>query len=92
VIVRSPANHPKLDPMSKLIALVLLIGGIILTLYGIHSTHSIRSDFSRLFTGSPSDNSIWVVIGGVVLTGAGVGGLMHWSKSSKAKHPLPSSS
>lgn len=67
--------------MNKLISLILLAGGIALIVYGISASNSIGSDFSRLFTGSPTDKSIWMLVGGVVLAAVGAGGLVRGSKS-----------
>jgi hypothetical protein len=67
--------------MNKIASLALLIGGIVLIIYGVNASNSIGSDFSRLFTGSPTDKSIWLLIGGIVLALVGAGGLMRGSKS-----------
>ena len=67
--------------MNKLIALVLLAGGIVLIIYGINASNSIGSDFSRLFTGSPTDKSIWLLLGGIVAALIGAGGLLRGSRS-----------
>lgn len=68
--------------MRQLISLALLVGGIILFLYGLNESHSLLSDFSRLFTGSPTDKTIWLVIGGVVAAVVGAGGLLREKQSS----------
>jgi len=52
--------------MNKIIAIALLVGGIILAILGIQSMHSFSSDFSRFFTGSPTDKAVWMLLGGVV--------------------------
>ncbi len=62
--------------MNKLISLVLLAGGIVMIIYGVNASESISSDVSRLFTGSPTDRTIWLLIGGVVLAVFGAGGLI----------------
>ena len=66
--------------MNKILSLVLLVAGIVLIIFGVSASNSIGSDFSRLFTGSPTDKSIWLLIGGVVVAIAGAGGLMRGSK------------
>ena len=68
--------------MRQFISLALLVGGIILFLYGLNESHSLLSDFSRLFTGSPTDKTIWLVIGGVVAAVMGAGGLLRGKQSS----------
>jgi amino acid permease len=67
--------------MKKILATVFLAGGIVLIVYGIHASNSLGSDFSKFFTGSPTEKSIWLLIGGVVMTAVGAGGLMSDSKS-----------
>ena len=67
--------------MNKILALALLAGGVVLIIYGVNASNSIGSDFSRLFTGSPTDKSIWLLIGGIVAAAIGAGGLMRGSKS-----------
>lgn len=59
--------------MNRPLALALLIVGIILTIYGISAADSVGSSFSRLFTGAPTDKSLWLLVGGIV---AGVIGLV----------------
>ena len=67
--------------MNRIISLALLIGGIILIIYGINASESIGSDFSRFFTGSPTEKSIWLLIGGIAATAIGSGGLLRSPKS-----------
>jgi hypothetical protein len=67
--------------MNKPLSLALLIIGIILLIYGISASESIGSEFSRLFTGSPTDETIWLLLGGIIVTAIGAGGLMRGTKS-----------
>ena len=46
-------------------AVSLLAIGIILIIYGISANNSVSSDVSRFFTGSPTDRTLWLLIGGV---------------------------
>jgi hypothetical protein len=66
--------------MNKLVSIVLLVGGILLIIYGINATNSIGSGFSKLFTGSPTDKSIWLLVGGILAAALGAGGLFRGSK------------
>lgn len=68
--------------MNKLLSLALLVGGIVLIIYGINASNSIGSGFTRLFTGSPTDKSIWMLLGGIVIAALGAGGLLRSSNSS----------
>ncbi|MEO5803326.1 MAG: DUF3185 family protein [Verrucomicrobiota bacterium] len=67
--------------MNKIISLALLVGGIVLIIMGINATNSFGSDVSRFFTGSPTDKAVWMLIGGVVATIAGLAGTFRGSKA-----------
>ena len=67
---------------NKLIALAILALGIVLMIYGVSALDSFSSDVSRFFTGSPTDKSIWLMIGGVVAIVVGLFGLLR----GRAKH------
>ncbi len=67
--------------MRQLISLALLVGGVVLFLYGLSESHSLFSDFSRLFTGSPTDKAIWLVVGGIVAAVVGAAGLLREKQS-----------
>ena len=52
--------------MNKIISTILLVGGIVLLVYGINASHSVGSDVSRAVTGNPTDRSMWLLIGGAI--------------------------
>jgi hypothetical protein len=58
--------------MNKVLSLALLAGGIALIVFGVNASNSFGSDVSRFFTGNPTDKSIWMLIGGIVATVAGL--------------------
>ena len=66
--------------MNKPISLALVVGGIILIVYGVAASDSIGSGFSRLFTGSPTDNTMWLLIGGAIATVVRGSGLLRGSR------------
>jgi hypothetical protein len=66
--------------MKTPISLVLLVVGIVLIVFGISASDSLGSDFSRLFTGAPTDKAIWMLLGGVAATIAGLTGFSFKSK------------
>jgi hypothetical protein len=68
--------------MNKSVSLALLAGGILLLIFGIIAYDSSSSDISRFFTGSATDKSIWMLLGGVVGTAIGLGGLFRVSRKS----------
>jgi hypothetical protein len=67
--------------MNKPISLALLIAGIILIVYGINASNSASSSVSRAFNGSPTDKTIWLLVGGAA---AAVVGLVGVTRGSKA--------
>jgi uncharacterized membrane protein YidH (DUF202 family) len=66
--------------MNKFISIALLVGGVVLMVFGFQATNSFSSDVSRFFTGSPTDKAIWMLIGGLV---AAIVGLAMTLRSSK---------
>ncbi len=68
--------------MNKILSLALLIGGLVLIIYGFNASDSIGSDVSRFFTGNPTDKTIWFFLGGILAAAIGAGGLMMGSKTN----------
>lgn len=67
--------------MNKPVSLILLIAGIALLIYGANASDSIGSSFSRAFTGSPTDKTLWLLLGGLAATILGAAGLLRGSRS-----------
>ncbi len=68
--------------MNKPISLALLIGGVIALVYGAAASDSISSSFSRFFTGSPTDKTMWLLIAGAIATAIGATGLLRRSNAA----------
>ena len=68
--------------MIKAISYAVLAGGIILLILGIDAYNSSSSDISRFFTGSATDKSMWMLVGGAVATVLGLAGALRKSKTS----------
>lgn len=66
--------------MNKPVSLALVIVGIILLVYGISAGDSIASDIKETVSGTPTDKSMLLIIGGVVALVAGGFGLMRGRK------------
>jgi len=62
--------------MNKLSSLAILAGGIVLVIYGVAASKSFSSDVSRFFSGSPTDKTIWLLVGGIVAIIIGLVGLL----------------
>ena len=67
--------------MNKPLSLALLVGGISLLIYGANASDSVGSGVSRFFTGSPTDKTMWLLIGGAIATVVGGVGLLRGSKA-----------
>ncbi|MDQ8204720.1 DUF3185 family protein [Pelagicoccus sp. SDUM812003] len=61
--------------MNRIFSIGLSVCGGALIVYGLSAADSIGSSFSRFFTGSPTDEAIWMMVGGVTLLAIGLAGL-----------------
>lgn len=61
--------------MNRPIAIVLLVAGLILLVLGINASNAFASETSEFFTGSPTDEAMWMMLGGGVLAVVGFFGL-----------------
>lgn len=52
--------------LNRLIGIVLLVLGIVLLVLGLRAIDSFSSQFSKFFTGSPTDRAVWLTISGIV--------------------------
>lgn len=69
--------------MTKAVSIALIVGGVVLLYFGGQSIHSFANDMSRIFTGAPTNKTIWLVAGGLVATIAGLIGLASSAGSSR---------
>jgi len=74
-------STPTLVPSAnKTLYIVCLIVGVVALTLGVLASDSISSDFSRLFTGRPTDRAIWLMLGGAVTALGGLIGLARGSR------------
>ena len=66
--------------MNKPLSIAFLAVGILLIIFGVNATNAFSSGVSRFFTGAPTDKAIWMLIGGIVATVAGLFGLLRSAK------------
>lgn len=66
--------------MNKALSIALLAVGSVLIVYGLSAADSLGSQFSRFFTGAPTDKTIWLLIGGALAAVAGLVGLLRGHK------------
>ena len=52
---------------TKAIGIAMLVIGVILVVYGINASDSVQSEVKEAFTGTPTDKSIWLLIGGAAV-------------------------
>jgi hypothetical protein len=69
--------------MNKPMSLVLLIIGAILLFYGFRAGDSVGSDVSRAVTGTPTDKTVWFLVGGAIAGVLGLFGLLRGSGGPK---------
>jgi hypothetical protein len=67
--------------MNKAIGLALLAVGIALIIYGIDASNSASSSLSRTFNGAPTNQTLWLLIGGI---GSAICGAVLTFKPSKS--------
>lgn len=62
--------------MKKALSAGLFIAGLLLLYFGYQEYQSIGSEVEEFFTGSPSNQAMWMLIGGAVATIVGLVGLL----------------
>ena len=66
--------------MNKSISVALLVVGIVLITWGINASESFSSDVSRAFTGSPTDRTLLLLVGGFAAAIVGLFGLLRGAR------------
>lgn len=51
--------------MNKVIGIALLALGVVLLVFGATASDSFASHISKFFTGNPTHESMWLLIGGI---------------------------
>ena len=61
--------------MRTMLGMLIVMLGVLLMIWGLDAYDSFASQVSRLFTGSPTDKSQWLLIGGAfaLLVGMAIG-------------------
>jgi hypothetical protein len=68
--------------MKPILGIALLVAGIIALCLAFNSYHSAASGVSRVVTGTSTDKTLLLTIGGVVATVLGLGSLFYGSKKA----------
>jgi hypothetical protein len=66
--------------MNRISSFALLLLGVALLAMGYDAYRSLGSGISRVFTGSPTDRALLLLVGGGLLTVTGLGGLSRGTK------------
>jgi LPXTG-motif cell wall-anchored protein len=64
------------EEMQSIVGIVFLVIGVILIIFGMQASASLGSRLSELFTGAPSDRTIWLLVAGVAAAILGLGLLL----------------
>ena len=67
--------------MNKPLSIAILVIGVILLIYGLSAGDSIASNVKESVTGTPTDKSLWLIIGGVLGIVVGGFGLLRGGKN-----------
>jgi len=62
--------------MPSVVGIVLLVVGVVLMIFGMQASASVGSRLSELFTGAPSDRTIWLLVAGIAAAILGLGLLL----------------
>lgn len=67
--------------MNKPLSIAILLIGVILLIFGFSAGDSIASNVKESVTGTPTDKSLWLIIGGVLGIVVGGFGLVRGGKA-----------
>ena len=57
---------------TRILGIILLIGGVILIIVGITASHSLANNLSRFFVGRLTEHTLWYILGGIASAVAGL--------------------
>jgi hypothetical protein len=58
--------------MSRAIGAALIAVGILLLVWGANASESFGSEVSRIFRGTPTDRTVWLLLGGAAASASGL--------------------
>jgi len=73
--------------MYKAIPIALLAAGMILLIFGIDAYKAADSDVAHFFTGSPTDESMAIILGGLIASSVGAGRLLRGPRVGRNSRP-----
>jgi hypothetical protein len=54
------------------LGIALVVVGAVLVVLGFQASEAFASDVTRFFTGSTTDKSVWMLLGGILFAGMGL--------------------
>lgn len=66
--------------MKSIVSIAFLVVGVVLLVAALGASESLGSSVSRLFSGTPTDKTLWLMAGGAVATAVGLAGLLRGSR------------
>lgn len=69
--------------MNRIGGIVILVVGILLIGWGLNSSDSLGSRISRIFSNTPTDRTIYLVVGGALMAAVGAS-LTFYPRSRRA--------
>jgi len=73
--------------MQNVIGMAFLVVGVVLIIFGMQASASLGSRLSELFTGVPSDRTIWLLVAGVAAALLGLGLLLVGRRRTLSRRP-----
>lgn len=70
--------------MNRIAGIAFLVIGIVLLGWGLNANDSAGSGISRVFTGSPTNKTIYLLVGGGLLTAVGIGSFFYPRRGTPA--------
>jgi drug/metabolite transporter (DMT)-like permease len=69
------------NSMKQIIGIAFLVAGVVLLCLAYDSYHSAASNVSRAVTGTSTDKTLWLAVGGILGSLIGLGGLITGRKT-----------
>jgi drug/metabolite transporter (DMT)-like permease len=69
--------------MNRIAGIIVLVVGIVLIGWGLNSNDSLGSRISRIFSDTPTDRTIYLVVGGALMAAVGAS-LTFYPRKSRA--------
>lgn len=61
---------------AKVLGVALLVGGLVLLGFGLNASNSVTDQAKELFTGEFRDKTMLMIVGGAIVSAAGLGALL----------------